>query len=113
MQHLWGILANIACDGWIKYTTMCAFGTAVAIGGDMVSTPVKYVQQNILHRHAAVCLYVQVCIPPACTQILAPVFNITVAFQHGVNILVCLTEGLGKCNLVVLNAITRNKTDTE
>ncbi len=105
MQHLLGILANIACNGWITYTTVCVFGTAAVIGADMVSPPVKTVQRSILHRHAAACLYVQVCMSPACTQILTPVFNITMASQHSVDIFVSLTAGPAKCNLIVSNAI--------
>lgn len=42
---------------------------------------------------------------PACTQILTPVFNITMASQHSVDIFVSLTAGLAKCNLIVSNAI--------
>ena len=78
------------CLPWLDQIShnVCVFDTAVVIGADMVSTSVKYVQQSILHRHAAVCLYVQVCVPPAYTQMLAPVFNITVAFQHGVSSMV-------------------------
>lgn len=89
-------------------TVECLWYSCSVWRSDMVSPAVKYVQQSIMHNYRACCCM------SSCSGLhtICLYTDIGTCLQHHCGLpawyqrIVCLIEGLGKCNLVVLHAIT-------